>query len=161
MEKELVDMAWDEKPKEATNEKKAVASWPTSLILKKVASSPLFRVNANSKFYSGLKPSRLRRDNGALPRATIRMHVYKIGLQAVIEPRIRLLTAPISTYKMQGGIANIFVNHDGVQLSSEEEARSSGLYHEQNIDWVVRVLMSGVFYEINALESHFECQLSG
>ena len=100
---------------------------------------PISQMNSNSKFYSGLKPKRLRRDHAALPHVTIQMPVYKEGLQAVIEPTIRSLKAAISTYEMQGGTANVFINDDGMQLCSEEEARArQDFYDEHNIGWVAR-----------------------
>lgn len=100
---------------------------------------PVSQVNSNSKFYSGVKPRRLRRDAGPLPHVTIQMPVYKEGLQAVIEPTVRSLKAAISTYEMQGGTANIFCNDDGMQLLPEEEARArQDFYDEHNIGWVAR-----------------------
>jgi membrane glycosyltransferase len=100
---------------------------------------PISQVNANTKFYSGQRSKRLRRDAGALPHVTIQMPVYKEGLHAVIEPTIRSLKAAISTYEMQGGTANIFVNDDGMQLVSEEDARMrQDFYDEHNIGWVAR-----------------------
>ncbi|KAK4556617.1 hypothetical protein LTR86_006188 [Recurvomyces mirabilis] len=100
---------------------------------------PISQMNKNTKFYSGLKPKRLRRDVAALPHVTIQMPVYKEGLQGVIEPTVRSLKAAISTYELQGGTANIFVNDDGMQLVSEEEARErQDFYDENNIGWVAR-----------------------
>jgi len=100
---------------------------------------PISQMNQNSKFYSGVRPRRLRRDNGPLPHLTIQMPVYKEGLQAVIEPTVRSLKAAISTYEMQGGTANIFVNDDGMQLISEEDARArQDFYDEHNMGWVAR-----------------------
>lgn len=100
---------------------------------------PISQMQKNTKFYSGLKPRRLRRDAGALPHVTIQMPVYKEGLQTVIEPTVRSLKAAISTYEMQGGTANIFVNDDGMQLISEEDARArQDFYDEHNIGWVAR-----------------------
>nr|POF01165.1 glucans biosynthesis glucosyltransferase h [Quercus suber] len=100
---------------------------------------PISQMNANSKFYSGNKPRRLRRDAGPLPHVTIQMPVYKEGLTAVIEPTVRSIKAAISTYEMQGGTANIFVNDDGMQLISEEDARArQDFYDEHNIGWVAR-----------------------
>ena len=67
------------------------------------------------------------------------MPVYKEGLQAVIEPTVRSIKAAISTYEMQGGTANIFVNDDGMQLIPEEQARErQDFYDEHNIGWVAR-----------------------
>ncbi|CAK1357161.1 unnamed protein product [Cercospora beticola] len=100
---------------------------------------PISQMSANTKFYSGLKPKRLRRGDAALPHITIQMPVYKEGLQAVIEPTIRSIKAAISTYEMQGGTANIFINDDGMQLISEEDARArQDYYDEHNIGWVSR-----------------------
>lgn len=100
---------------------------------------PISQMMENSKFYSGVAPKRLERDAGTLPHITIQCPVYKEGLQAVIEPTVRSLKAAISTYEMQGGTANIFVNDDGMQLISEEEARArQDFYDEHNIGWVAR-----------------------
>lgn len=100
---------------------------------------PISQMNDNTKFYSGLKPMRLHRDNGPLPHVTIQMPVYKEGLQSVIEPTVRSIKAAISTYEMQGGTANIFVNDDGMQLISEEDAHArQDFYDEHNIGWVAR-----------------------
>ena len=100
---------------------------------------PIAQMNTNSRFYSGMKSKRLRRDAGPLPHVTIQMPVYKEGLQTVIEPTIRSIKAAISTYEMQGGTANIFVNDDGMQLVSEDDARArQDFYDEHNIGWVAR-----------------------
>lgn len=100
---------------------------------------PVAQMQANTKFYSGQRPKRLRRDAGPLPHVTIQMPVYKEGLHAVIEPTVRSIKAAISTYEMQGGTANIFVNDDGMQLISEEDARArQDFYDEHNIGWVAR-----------------------
>ncbi|KAF1354804.1 glycosyl transferase family group 2-domain-containing protein [Delphinella strobiligena] len=100
---------------------------------------PISQVNSNSKYYSGVAPKRLRIDDGPLPHVTIQAPVYKEGLQSVIEPTIRSIKAAISTYEMQGGTANIFVNDDGMQLISESEARArQDFYDEHNIGWVAR-----------------------
>lgn len=70
---------------------------------------------------------------------TIQCPVYKEGLIAVIQPTIQSVKAAISTYEMQGGTANIFVNDDGMQLLSEDEARErQDFYDENNIGWVAR-----------------------
>ena len=100
---------------------------------------PVKQMNENTKFYSGKAPRRLQSDNGTLPHVTIEMPVYKEGLAAVIEPTIRSIKAAISTYEMQGGTANIFVNDDGMQIISEDEARQRmDFYDEHNIGWVAR-----------------------
>ncbi|KAI9698880.1 MAG: hypothetical protein M1820_007301 [Bogoriella megaspora] len=100
---------------------------------------PVKQMSENSKFYSGKPPRRLQSDNGTLPHVTIQMPVYKEGLAAVIEPTIRSIKAAISTYEMQGGTANIFVNDDGMQLISEDDARARmDFYDEHNIGWVAR-----------------------
>ena len=100
---------------------------------------PVNQVHQNTKFYSGIRPKRLRRDAGPLPHVTIQLPVYKEGLQAVIEPTVRSLKAAISTYEMQGGTANIFVNDDGMQLISKEDAAARrDFYDEHNMGWVSR-----------------------
>ena len=100
---------------------------------------PVSQMAQNSKFYSGLPPTRLRRDAGPLPHVTIQLPVYKEGLSAVVEPTVESLKAAISTYEMQGGTANIFVNDDGMQLISPEDAQARReFYDEHNIGWVSR-----------------------
>ncbi|KAI6710854.1 hypothetical protein JHW43_006585 [Diplocarpon mali] len=91
-------------------------------------------------FYSGIAPRRLDRNRGEIiPHVTIQMPVYKEGLRAVIEPTILSLKTAISTYELQGGTANIFVNDDGMQLVSEEDARERReFYEEHSIGWVAR-----------------------
>ncbi|KAI9048625.1 hypothetical protein LZ554_007457 [Drepanopeziza brunnea f. sp. 'monogermtubi'] len=101
---------------------------------------PISQMNMNSKFYSGIAPRRLDRDRGEiLPHITIQMPVYKEGLGPVIQPTIISLKAAISTYELQGGTANIFVNDDGMQLISAEQAEARReFYEEHNIGWVAR-----------------------
>lgn len=100
---------------------------------------PITQLNYNSKFYSGKAPIRLDRNLMSLPHVTIQMPVYKEGLEAVIQPTIMSLKAAISTYELQGGTANIFVNDDGMQLISQEEAQQRrDFYEEHNVGWVAR-----------------------
>ena len=67
------------------------------------------------------------------------MPVYKEGLDAVIKPTVMSLKAAISTYEMQGGTANIFVNDDGMQLIAKADADARReFYREHNIGWVAR-----------------------
>jgi hypothetical protein len=100
---------------------------------------PISQVNINSKFYSGKAPRRLDRNQMTLPHVTIQMPVYKEGLVAVIQPTTISLKAAISTYELQGGTANIFVNDDGMQLIPEEEAQARrDFYEEHNVGWVAR-----------------------
>ncbi|KAI0134559.1 glycosyl transferase family group 2-domain-containing protein [Xylariales sp. AK1849] len=100
---------------------------------------PISAVDTNSKFYSGAPPIRLDRNFHNLPHVTIQMPVYKEGLNGVIRPTIHSLKQAISTYEMQGGSANVFVNDDGMQLISEEDAQlRQEFYEENNIGWVSR-----------------------
>ncbi|KAL2138007.1 hypothetical protein VTI28DRAFT_7667 [Corynascus sepedonium] len=100
---------------------------------------PISAVANNSKYYSGRAPRRLDRNQGTLPHVTIQMPVYKETLNGVIKPTVLSLKAAISTYEMQGGSANIFVNDDGMQLISEEDAQARrDFYDEHNIGWVAR-----------------------
>lgn len=100
---------------------------------------PISAVDENSKNYSGKPPKRLDREIHTLPHVTIQMPVYKEGLKGVIMPTIHSLKQCISTYELQGGSANIFVNDDGLQLIPEEEAQTRReFYEENNIGWVSR-----------------------
>lgn len=100
---------------------------------------PISAVSTNSKYYSAKAPRRLDRGNGPLPHVTIQLPVYKEGLASVIKPTVLSIKAAISTYEMQGGSANIFVNDDGMQLISQEDAMARrDFYEEHNIGWVAR-----------------------
>lgn len=100
---------------------------------------PVSQMRENSRYYSGLPPKRLRRDAGPLPHVTVQMPVYKEGLDAVIAPTIESLKTAISTYEMQGGTANIFINDDGMDLISPEDAQArKDFYEDHNIGWVAR-----------------------
>ncbi|KAI5922713.1 glycosyl transferase family group 2-domain-containing protein [Camillea tinctor] len=100
---------------------------------------PISAVTANSRNYSGKVPKQLNRELNSLPHVTIQMPVYKEGLKAVIMPTIQSLKQCISTYELQGGSANIFVNDDGMQLISTEGAQARReFYEENNIGWVSR-----------------------
>ncbi|KAL9624572.1 MAG: hypothetical protein Q9160_001236 [Pyrenula sp. 1 TL-2023] len=93
-------------------------------------------MGANTKYYSGEPSPRIR---GTLPHVTIQCPVYKEGLTNVIDPTVRSVKEAISTYEMQGGSANIFVNDDGMQIIPEEEAQIRREYYEENnIGWVAR-----------------------
>ena len=101
---------------------------------------PISQMNANTKFYSGMAPPRLSTDGSCtLPHVTIQCPVYKEGLSSVIDPTIKSVKAAISTYEMQGGTANIFVNDDGMQIIPADEAQERrDYYDEHNIGWVSR-----------------------
>ncbi|BFZ64387.1 hypothetical protein YB2330_005530 [Saitoella coloradoensis] len=97
---------------------------------------PTQQLNENSLSFSAKPP---RRVAGYLPHITIQMPVYKESLEKVIDPTIRSVKAAISTYELQGGTASIFVNDDGMQLISEDEADERiDYYGEQGIGWVAR-----------------------
>ncbi|KAF2848353.1 hypothetical protein T440DRAFT_500482 [Plenodomus tracheiphilus IPT5] len=102
---------------------------------------PTDQMKENSKYYSGKAPLRLHRDMymGSLPHVTIQMPVYREGLRGVIEPTVRSIKDAISTYELQGGKADLFVNDDGMQLISKEEAKERREFYEENdIGWVAR-----------------------
>lgn len=98
---------------------------------------PIRQLTVNSKFYSAKPPTRLQ--STILPHVTVQCPVYKEGLGAVIVPTVRSLKQAISTYELQGGSANIFINDDGLQLISEEERRDRiEFYADHSIGWVAR-----------------------
>jgi membrane glycosyltransferase len=67
------------------------------------------------------------------------MPVYTEGLHTVLAPTVRSVKAAITTYELQGGTANIFVNDDGMQVISDEDAQErQDFYEEQEIGWVAR-----------------------
>ena len=100
---------------------------------------PVNQIMSNSRTFSGLRSKRISSDHQALPHVTVQCPVYKEGLEAVIEPTMISIRAAISTYEMQGGTANVFINDDGLQLVPVEEAQARRDYYEEhNIGWVAR-----------------------
>ena len=91
----------------------------------------------NSRFYSAQLPRRLT--NQILPHVTIQCPVYKEGLDSVIAPTVKSIKAAISTYELQGGSANMFINDDGLQIIPEEERRERiEFYADHSIGWTAR-----------------------
>lgn len=91
----------------------------------------------NSKYYSAVRPQQLK--GRELPHVTIQMPVYKEGLKGVIEPTVMSLKQAISTYELQGGTANIFVNDDGLQILDETQRNARvDFYADHGIGWTAR-----------------------
>ena len=91
----------------------------------------------NSKFYSAYCSPRLH--DRELPHITIQCPVYKEGLHSVIAPTVKSIKDAISTYELQGGSANMFINDDGLQLIDEEERRARiDFYADHSIGWTAR-----------------------
>src|SRR5271167_2809990 len=98
---------------------------------------PVRQLTMNSKFYSARPPPRLQ--TPILPHITIQCPVYKEGLSSVIAPTVKSIKQAISTYELQGGSANMFVNDDGMQIIDEEERRARiEFYADHSIGWVAR-----------------------
>ena len=98
---------------------------------------PIRQLTINSKFYSAKPPPRLQ--SAVLPHVTIQCPVYKEGLAGVIMPTVKSIKQAMSTYELQGGSANMFVNDDGLQIISEEDRRQRiEFYADNSIGWVAR-----------------------
>jgi hypothetical protein len=98
---------------------------------------PVKQLTINSKFYSARPPPRLQ--TAILPHITIQCPVYKEGLSSVIAPTVKSIKQAISTYELQGGSANMFINDDGLQIIPEEERRQRiEFYADHSIGWVAR-----------------------
>jgi hypothetical protein len=98
---------------------------------------PVQQLTLNSKFYSARPPLRIQSTN--LPHITIQCPVYKEGLSSVIAPTVKSIKQAISTYELQGGSANMFINDDGLQILDEEERRARiEFYADHSIGWVAR-----------------------
>lgn len=98
---------------------------------------PIRQLTINSKFYSARTSPRLQ--GPVLPHVTVQCPVYKEGLSGVIAPTVKSIKQAMSTYELQGGSANMFVNDDGLQLLSEEDRRARiEFYADHSIGWVAR-----------------------
>ena len=91
----------------------------------------------NSKFYSAKCSPRIR--DRTLPHITVQCPVYKEGLHSVIAPTVKSIKEAISTYELQGGSANMFINDDGLQIIDEDERRARiEFYADHSIGWTAR-----------------------
>ncbi|KAF7550680.1 hypothetical protein G7Z17_g5530 [Cylindrodendrum hubeiense] len=98
---------------------------------------PVSQLTTNSKFFSARPPPRLQ--SSTLPHVTIQCPVYKEGLSSVIMPTVKSLKQAMSTYELQGGSANMFINDDGLQLlSAEQRDARINFYADNSIGWVAR-----------------------
>jgi hypothetical protein len=98
---------------------------------------PIRQLTINSKFYSARPPPRLQ--SHTLPHITVQCPVYKEGLSGVIAPTVKSIKQAMSTYELQGGSANMFINDDGLQLITEEDRRARiEFYADHSIGWVAR-----------------------
>lgn len=100
---------------------------------------PVGQFHTNSTYYSAKPPPRVKRLE-ALPHVTIQCPIFTESLETVVAPTIMSLKAAISTYEMQGGSANIFVNDDGMLagLTKLEIDNRKKFYKKNNIGWVAR-----------------------
>jgi cellulose synthase/poly-beta-1,6-N-acetylglucosamine synthase-like glycosyltransferase len=100
---------------------------------------PITCLYTNSKFYSATPPPRLYNKAVPLPHVTIQCPVYKEGLTSVIIPTIKSIKKAVSTYELQGGSANIFINDDGLQIIPEEDRQARiQFYEDYGIGWTAR-----------------------
>lgn len=127
---------------------------------------PVSQMNTNSKFYSAKTPPRLSATNGPLPHVTIQCPVYKEGLASVIAPTVKSIKQAISTYELQGGSANMFINDDGLQIIGEEERRARiEFYADHSIGWTARpkhgddFIRKGKFKKVSTRSHLFRCCL--
>lgn len=98
---------------------------------------PVRQLQMNSKFYSAKTSPRLR--DRILPHITVQCPVYKEGLHSVIAPTVKSIKEAISTYELQGGSANMFINDDGLQIIDEDERRARiEFYADHSIGWTAR-----------------------
>lgn len=97
---------------------------------------PISQMNMNSKYYSAQREPRLRK---SLPHVTVQCPIYKEDLAEVIIPTVQSVKKAISTYELQGGTANLFINDDGLQLLSQEMRNERIAFYTNNgIGWVAR-----------------------
>ncbi|KXJ93222.1 glycosyl transferase family group 2-domain-containing protein [Microdochium bolleyi] len=105
------------------------------------ALGPVGTCKSNTRYHSAIKPNITRAYAAGFspPPITIQMPVYKESLTQTIKPTVESLKAAISHYESHGGTANIFINDDGIQLISDEDAAARrDFYLDNNIGWVGR-----------------------
>lgn len=100
---------------------------PSPNILSSILGNAIeFETNA----IQGIAPKLGRFPDYELPHITIQMPVYKEGLKNVIIPSINSLVTAIKHYEAQGGTASIFVNDDGMQLVSSDQAEARRAFYD-------------------------------
>lgn len=100
---------------------------------------PNKQLRENSKFYSARRSPRLQGELVPLPHVTVQCPVFREGLHGVIAPTVRSIKQAMSTYELQGGSANMFVNDDGLQLLHHEDQMARiEFYADHSIGWVAR-----------------------
>ena len=98
---------------------------------------PVRQLQENSKYFSAKCSPRLQ--NRTLPHITVQCPVYKEGLASVIAPTVKSIKQAISTYELQGGSANLFINDDGLQILDEDDRRARiDFYADHSIGWTAR-----------------------
>ncbi|KAJ1329598.1 glycosyl transferase-like protein [Microdochium nivale] len=105
------------------------------------ALGPVGTCKSNTRYHSAIKPNITRAYAAGFvpPPITIQMPVYKESLMQTIKPTVESLKTAISHYESHGGTATIFINDDGIQLISEEDANARReFYLDNNIGWVGR-----------------------
>jgi hypothetical protein len=83
-----------------------------------MAFGPVAHFHENSMYYSAVKPRPNKLVDNALPHITIQMPVYKENLDSVLAPSIESLKKAMQTYARQGGTSTIFINDDGLRVST-------------------------------------------
>ncbi|BFZ64139.1 hypothetical protein YB2330_005278 [Saitoella coloradoensis] len=97
---------------------------------------PFRQVFRNSFAYSAIPPKRIM---GALPPMTVICPVYKESLNKVIDPTITSVKAAMHRYERQGGVVNLILCDDRMQLiSTESQEFRKEYYRRHNIGWVAR-----------------------
>ncbi|RSH92500.1 hypothetical protein EHS25_008916 [Saitozyma podzolica] len=116
-----------------------VVMFPASVIISSALHllGPVAQFHQNSANYSALKPP--RDASISLLPITIQMPVYKESLEEVLIPTLESVQRATTVYERQGGIVNVIVCDDGLQLLSEaDRARRVKYYRDHNVAYVAR-----------------------
>ncbi|ORY29216.1 hypothetical protein BCR33DRAFT_745329 [Rhizoclosmatium globosum] len=94
------------------------------------AFGPTKQLQENSVYYSATKPKRIH--NSALPTITVQ-------IPGVVDPTVKSVQRAITEYELQGGTVNIYINDDGMQNLSPDQALTKMKYYAtNNIGWIAR-----------------------
>ncbi|GFZ47911.1 hypothetical protein JCM24511_05658 [Saitozyma sp. JCM 24511] len=101
------------------------------------AFGPIAQYHQNSASYSGIRPSRASPSH--LMPITVQMPVYKESLEDVLIPTLESVQRATTVFERQGGVVNVIVCDDGLQVIGEEErARRLKYYKDHNLAFVAR-----------------------
>jgi hypothetical protein len=84
----------------------------------------------NSEYYSAIPEAREK--DSPLLSVTVIMPVYKESLNGIIAPSMRSIMAAVEHFEAMGGVCNILVADDGLQVINEQDRKKREEFYRSN-----------------------------